>query len=259
VFYLYQEFSDQQNLPRFDTSTLTFGYDQLFRDNRFSGLDRIGDANQVSVGLTTRFVDARSGRQYLRASIGEIVYFRDREVTLAGNPTADDRHSSSALAAELGWSLSRGWSLSGTMIWDSADNQVDEAAANLQYRTNNRHIFNVGYRNRRLSRVDQTDVSVYWPVSRRFGVIGRWNYDVKSNRTIEGLGGIEYNDCCLQVRLVVRHFIDSPSAAKIGSTDADTGIFLQIVFKGLAGVGGALESVLETSVRGYRTETMNDF
>jgi LPS-assembly protein len=259
VFYLYQEFADQQNLPRFDSSTLTFGYDQLFRDNRFSGLDRIGDANQVSVGLTTRFIDARSGRQYLRASVGEIVYFRDREVTLGGDPTADDRHSSSALAGQLGWSFRRGWHLNGTIIWDSADNQVDEAAANLQYRTNNRHIFNVGYRNRRLAGVDQADVSVYWPISRRYGVIGRWNYDVKSNRTIEGLGGIEYNDCCLQARLVVRHFIDSPSAANIESTDADTGIFLQIVFKGLAGVGVALESVLEKSIRGYRTETMNDF
>jgi len=259
AFYLYQEFADQQNLPRFDTSTLTFGYGQLFRDNRFSGLDRIGDANQVSVGVTTRFVDARSGRQYLRASVGEIIYFRDREVTLVGAPTDDDKHASSALAGQLWWSFRRGWYLTGTMIWDSADNEVDEAAAALQYRTNNRHIFNLGYRNRKVSRVDQTDVSVYWPISRHYGLIGRWNYDLKSNRTIEGMGGIEYNDCCLQVRLVVRQFIDSPSAANIENIDTDTGIFLQIVFKGLAGVGTALESVLQKSIRGYTTETMNGY
>ena len=101
LFYLYQEFEDQSQLPRFDTSELTFSYSQLYRDNRFSGLDRIGDANQLSVGVTTRFINSQTGREYLRASIGEIVYFDDRAVTLSGAISADDRHGTSALASQL--------------------------------------------------------------------------------------------------------------------------------------------------------------
>jgi LPS-assembly protein len=259
VFYLYQEFADQQNLPRFDVSSLTFGYSQLFRNNRFSGLDRIGDANQLSGGITSRFINAESGREYLRASVGEIVYFRDRKVTLAGPPTIDDTHNASALAGELTWSFRRGWRLTGTMVWDPVDNEIDEAAAAVQYRADSRHILNLGYRNRKDSRIDQTDVSLYWPVSRHFGLIGRWNYDIKNGRTIESLGGIEYNDCCWQVRLVAQSFIDNPSAARVEDLEKDEGFFLQVVFKGLAGVGTALESVLQKSVIGYQTETRNGY
>ena len=254
AYYLYQEFAEQDELPRFDVSELDFRYDQLFRDNRFTGLDRIGDANQLAVGLTTRFVDKRSGREHLRASIGQIKYFRDRRVTLSGDPDADDRHGVSALAGELSWSITRRWRARGTLVWDTADGKVDEAAGALQYRGDNRHIFNIGYRNRDNIDVDQTDLSVYWPLGRSYAVIGRWNYDLVSDRTIEALAGIEYNDCCWQLRLVARHFLDSPTARNFEDIDADRGIFLQIVFKGLAGFGGTLESVMQRGIKGYRPE-----
>jgi LPS-assembly protein len=253
VFYLYQEYEDQSTLPNFDVSKLTFGYSQLYRDNRFSGLDRIGDANQLSIGLTTRFVDGANGREYLRASIGQIVYFRDRRVTL-GRPTDDDQDGSSALAGELSFALARAWRLTGTLVWDVKDNQVDEAAAALTYRRDSRHMFNLGYRKRLESNIHQTDAALYWPLGRRFGLIGRWNYDIESGRTIEGLAGIEYNNCCWQLRLVARRYIDSPSAAQIATVDADKGIFFQFVFKGLAGFGDRLEAVLRRGIRGYSTE-----
>ena len=82
-------------------------------------------------------------------------------------------------------------------------------------------------------------------------MLGRWNYDLVSGRTIEGMGGIEYNDCCWQIRLLARRFIDSPSARQIESIEADQGVFLQVVFKGLAGIGSKIESVLERGIRGY--------
>ena len=255
VFYLYQEFEDQSALPRFDATALTFSYSQLFRDNRFSGLDRIGDANQAAVGVTTRFVDAASGREYLRASLGEIVYFEDRDVTLSGAPAASEQQSTSALAGELSASIAASWRVSGTLVWDPHDDQVDEVAGGIQYRRDNRHIVNLGYRKRLLDDIDQTDLSVYWPVSRHYAVMGRWNYDVVSGRTIEGFGGIEYNDCCWQIRLMARRFLDSPTGADLDTIEADEGVFLQIVFKGLAGVGTKVDSVLERGIRGYRTES----
>lgn len=259
VYYLYQAFSDQSALPRFDASVLTFGYSQLFRDNRFTGIDRIGDANQAAVGVTTRFVDARSGREYVRASLGEIVYFRDRRVTLAGAPGEAESRSSSALAGELSARLPGAWSLTGTVVWDPHENQVDEGAVALQYRRDNRHIFNAGYRKRVQGDIAQSDLSLYWPVSRHFGVIARWNYDFDSGRTIEGFGGIEYNDCCWQIRVMARRFLDSPTGRDLDLVEADNGVFLQVVFKGLAGVGGKVESMLQRGIRGYRSETEYGF
>ena len=258
IYYLYQEFDEQSELPRFDATRLTFGYSQLFRDNRFSGLDRIGDANQGSVGLTTRFIDSQTGKEYLRASIGEIFYFEDREVTLSGNPSVDEMRSSSALASEVAASLWGNWRVFGTLVWDPHDNEVEEGGGGIGYRRDNRHIFNIGFRNRREDDIEQADISLYWPIGGRFAIMGRWNYDLISKRTIEGFGGLEYSDCCLQVRLMARRFLDSRTN-DFADIEGDDGIFLQIVFKGLAGFGTKVESVLERGIRGYRSPQQRDY
>jgi len=259
VYYLYQEFDEQAALPLFDASKLTFGYSQLFRDNRFSGLDRIGDADQVSLGVTTRFISQDNGREHFRFSVGEIFYFDDRRVTLNGTPGADEMQDNSALAAEMSAALAGHWRLLGNIVWDPDDNQVDEGGAAIQYRRDNRHIFNIGYRNRVEEDIEQTDLSLYWPITKHLAIMGRWNYDLVSGRTIEGFGGIEYGDCCLQVRLMARRFLDSPTARDFEDIEADDGIFVQIVFKGLAGFGTKVESVLERGIRGYRSPEQRDY
>ena len=259
LYYLWQEYDEQSALPVFDASRLTFGYTQLFRGNRFSGLDRIGDANQLSTGITTRFLSASTGAEYFRFSLGEIFYFEDRRVTLSGGVTAQEQQSSSAIASEMAARLAKHWRLTGTIVWDPHDNEVDEGGAGIQYRLDNRHIINLGFRHRREQDIEQSDFSLYWPVSDRISIMGRWNYDLVSGRTIEGFGGIEYSDCCLQVRLLARRFLDAPTFQSLQDVQADEGIFLQIVFKGLAGFGTKVESVLERGIRGYRSPQANSY
>ena len=259
IYYLYQEFEPQAELPSFDATVLTFSFSQLFRDNRFSGLDRIGDANQASLGITTRFLNPVNGNEYVRASIGAINYFEDRRVTLGGAAGEAERQSTSAVAGELAARVAGRWAATGSLIWDPHENRWDEGAVALQYRGDNRHIVNLGYRRRRQDDIQQTDVSLYWPISRHYAVMGRWNYDVVSGRTVEGFGGIEYNDCCWRIRLMARRFLDSPTGRNLETVEADEGIFLQIVFKGLAGFGDKVESVLRRGIRGYSTEMVDDF
>ena len=249
--YFYQGYEDQDQLPLFDATDLTFGYQQLFRSNRFSGLDRIGDANQLAIGLTSRFLNRADGREHLRASLGQILHFKDRRVALRGRPDDDAERNVSALAGELAAQFSNRWRLSATLIWDPSDNQVDEGAAALSYRAGGRRLFNLAYRNRLRDKISQTDISFHWPVARKYAVIGRWNHDLASGRTIEGMAGIEYNDCCLRIRLVARHYLDQPAARSLAEVDEDSGVFLQILFKGLAGLGGGVDTMLERSVYGY--------
>jgi LPS-assembly protein len=99
-FYLYSQYDEQSDQPDFDSAELTFNYNQLFRDTRFSGRDRLDDANQVSIGLTTRFLDARSGEEYFNASIGQIYYFTNRRVRLNASDPELDRPNSE-LAGEF--------------------------------------------------------------------------------------------------------------------------------------------------------------
>ena len=252
--YLYQGYEDQDHLPLFDAKDLTFSYLQLFRENRFSGLDRIGDANQLSMGLTTRFIDGASGREHLRASLGQIRHFRRRRVTLSGHPTDNDLRQASALAGELSATFANRWQLSGTLIWDQADNRVDEGAGVLSYRSGGRRILNMAYRNRIQDDIDQTDISLHWPLGDNYALMARWNYDLAGGRTIEGMGGLEYNDCCWRIRLLARRYLDHAAARSLAHVDSDSGVFLQLLFKGLGGLGGRMDSLLERSIRGYVAE-----
>lgn len=254
VFYLYQEFEDQDDLPLFDVSDLTFRYDQLWRDNRFSGVDRIGDANQLSVGLTSRLMNAASGREYLRASIGQIRYFDDRRVTRTGTQNPLDLSRRSEFAGELVSRFGR-WAVGGDVIWDPTQDQVTRGGAFITRRINNRKILHLGYRFQRDS-IDQTDLAAIWPIRERFALIGRWNFDLNTRRTIEGLAGIEYNDCCWKLRLVGRRYLDTPSARQFADAVSRTGIFFQVVFKGLGTLDDSVENLLSESIRGYVPEEL---
>ena len=74
--------SDQSYIPDFDTAIRSFSFDQLFERNRFSGGDRVGDSNQLTVALTSRFNDLVTGAERARFSIGQVHYYDDREVEL---------------------------------------------------------------------------------------------------------------------------------------------------------------------------------
>ncbi len=255
MFYLYVPETDQDELPLFDTGRYDFSFSQLFRENRFSGRDRVGDANQMALAVTTRFIEHGTGRERFRASLGQLYYFHDREVTLPDREM--DTDSASELIAELAGQISNSWSAAADFQWDPHDSQTQKISLNLRYRPDPFTVLNLGYRVRRertavgtlVDRtVEQTDVSLRWPITPSWSVIGRWNYSIQSAETLESVAGIEYNSCCWGIRAAARRFISTSTGS------FDTGIFLQIELKGLAGFGAGARSFLERSVPGYRAE-----
>jgi LPS-assembly protein len=75
MVYSYVPYRNQDELPIFDTGIPDLNLTELFRTNRYVGYDRIGDANQLALAVTTRLFDTVSGTQYLSATIGQIRYF----------------------------------------------------------------------------------------------------------------------------------------------------------------------------------------
>ncbi len=267
LYYLYQQYRDQSELPRFDVTALNFSFSQLFRDNRFAGIDRIGDANQLSVAVTSRFLRADNGRERLRANLGQILYFDDRRVTRAGAPTLADRRSNSAWAGELVGGLGPHWRARASALWNPYDGALDESAVHLQYR-GDRHrlgdgekLLNLGLRTRRQDDplVKQTEVSSYWPLAARWSVLGYWHYDLEYQRTLEGFAGLEYNDCCWRVRVVGRRHYRVPNSRLQDEGRNQRGIYVQLIFKGMADVGGRLESIMENGIRGYRAGDVHGY
>jgi len=261
LFYLYNEFEDQSDIPDFDSSELTFGVSQLFRENRFSGKDRIGDTSQLTMAVTTRFLDER-GQEKASASIGQIQYFKDRRVTINNSIGADERTNNSALVSELRYQFNDNWRINSYLEWDTSADNLDVGNFQFRYQSDINHILNFSYRFRDSNsaltasgfdrRIKQTDISAVWPVAQNWGLIGRWNYDHANSRNLESIAGLEYNNCCYTVRVVARKWIDN-DALFFGNMDDNTGIFLQFELKGLGSVlGGNVSGFLNNGISGYR-------
>lgn len=241
LFYLYTPYRDQNGIPTFDTGELTFSSAALFRENRFSGADRQGDANQISLGVTTRFTDHDSGFEYLNATIGEIFYLEDRRVT----NTTDSLQTSnrSDLVADATVNLSRYASLSSSLQWDTYQEHMSKSSLTYQYRQDERHILNARYRQERSSQ-EQVDLSAYWPLSQHWSGVARYYYSLRDEQTLEGVAGLEYDTCCWSLRFVARRYTSD------GITSSNA-FFIQLNLKGLTSIGDEPTSFLEEGIFGY--------
>ena len=244
AFYLFVPHEGQDDIPVFDTGEYTFSFAQLFREDRFSGSDRIGDANQVALALTSRLLSQGSGEELLRASIGQIYFFRDRDVQLSpGDGVETD--GTSDLVAELSAQIYDDWRLTTGFQWNVDDRQTNRNTLRLRYQPDTERVLNLEYRFVR-DAVEQTDLSFRWPIKNNWGVVGRWNYALPESRTLEAVGGIEYNSCCWSARAVARRFQTNTDG------EFDNAIFLQLELKGLAGVGRSTADFLRRTIPGYR-------
>jgi LPS-assembly protein len=295
AYYLYVPEEDQTDIPVFDTGESSFNYAALWRDNRFSGKDRIGDANQLSLGFTSRWIEP-NGFERQRFSLGQTFYFKDREVQMPGikfRERAEAQSSVSPYALEYMYRFNRDWNFTSDFNWDPDTHRTRSGSAMFHYQPedNPGKIINLGYRYRNDTmrydqasgtwtygadfgvpayatdadpnttfikdyyKINQHDFSVIWPIVPQWSVIARWQHDYSRNRTLEAMGGFEYDNCCWKLRLINRYWIDydeydlNPEV----NEEADNGIFLQIVFKGLGGVvGSQVESFLSEGINGYR-------
>jgi LPS-assembly protein len=245
LFYLGTPYVDQEDLPNFDTSNVTFGFPSLFQENRFAGSDKVGDANQLTAALTSRMLSDSTGAELLRASIGQIFYFRDRKVQLSGDTPATE--NSSAVVAELASELNQNWRFRAGIQWDpnESDNEVKQGLFSMHYKDGEERLLNAEYNYTRDS-VEQTDLSGRWPVSNRWSLVGRWTYSQLFEETVQAFAGIEYDNCCWRVRLIGQQLLTNIDS------DPDNSLLLQFQLKGLGGWGTADDEFLERNISGYR-------
>ena len=242
LFYLYVPEEDQDDLPVFDTGDYDTNFWTLFRDNRFTGPDRMGDANQLAVAMTSRILEPGSGIQRFSASLGSLLYFSDRKVTLPGETPGTD--SSSDLIGEMTLALARNWKADAEVHWDPHESQTTRNDYRLQYRTGPRQLVNLSYR-RRSEFQEQTDLSFLWPLSPAWHMVGRWYYSLETSEIIEAIAGIGYESCCWGAQLVGRSYIKNRDEDRVDE------IFLQMEFKGLAKIGTLVDDVLERGILDY--------
>ncbi|MGH8247493.1 MAG: LPS-assembly protein LptD [Gammaproteobacteria bacterium] len=264
LYYLYVPDDDQSDLPVFETSIYNLSYASLFREDRFSSADRVGDANQFTLAFTSRLINRSNGSELGYVRVGQSYLLSDQDVirqrlTPDGGIVSDGRTTDDTLGpviGEFGLNLPRDWNLRGELHWEPNDNITEKMVFRAQYRPDDRRVLNLSYRVRRapsgeLQRnpvdIEQTDVSFHWPLGPQWAVIGRWNYAVPESKSLELFGGIEYESCCWGIRAVARRFLSDLDG------DYSTGVFLQIELKGLAGIGAKTGDFLHQRIPGYET------
>ena len=247
LYYLYVPYREQGNLPLFDTRLMSFDYWQLFSPNRFSGADRQMDANNLTAALTTRLLDD-SGVERLSASFGQIRYFEPQRVQLPGVSPTD--WTGSSYVAQLGVQLNDNWRLNSAYQWSPNTRRTDLGTLALQRRIGLDGILNFSYRYRR-GLLEQYDASAVYPLSERWRLLGRWTYSVHERRTVEAMAGVEYESCCVAVRVVGRHYVRSFNFTR-DRAETNNALMFELEFKGLGAFNGQTEDVLRRGILGYQ-------
>ena len=245
LLYVHIPQRDQSGLPVFDTITPDINLVQLFRRNRYVGIDRIGDTDHISMGITSRILDVSTGRELVSATIGQTRYFSDRTVTLPNQTMATS--ASSDYIAQLRFSLFKNVNFDFGHQWGAGTSGTTKSEARLQYRPANNKVLNLAYRYRRNS-LEQGDLSWSWPIASHWNFVGRYNFSFRDQEVMEEFFGLEYESCCWGLRLVSRRHIST----RDGTRDSSFG--LQLVLKGMTSVGTAADKLLERGILGYSAD-----
>jgi LPS-assembly protein len=229
LFYLYVPYKNQDDLPDFDSAPFTFGFSQLFHFNRFTGVDRQSDANQLTLALTTRSINQVSGRELWSLSFGQIVYFETQRVLPAGTGELLDDNASPFIA-EFMLRPSRTLSSRISAQWDWQNSAIDVAVLGVTHTAASGRHLGAEYRFRRDS-LDQFDLRSYQPINESWRVLGRVNYSLKDSDLLAAEAGFEYDSCCWALRVVAKRFLRNRNR------DHRDAVYVQLVLKGLGNIG----------------------
>ena len=241
MFYVYIPSAKQSDIPIFDTSEADLNFSSLFRENQYTGNDRVNNANQLSLALTTRFIESDTGIQRLTASIGQRYYFADQTVSLPSETLR--KSNSSDIIAGLSSYLKTNWNVDAFWQYNTDDSRSVRTTVSSHYMPEPGKSLNLSYSYRR-DLLDQFDVSAQWPLGKGWYGIGRANYSLRESHIIETLAGLEYDAGCWQTRTVIQR-------VSTATANANYALFFQIELGGLASIGANPLSVIKRSVPGY--------
>jgi LPS-assembly protein len=239
LFYVNTPFRDQSSFPNFDSANADFNFAQIFSENRFTGHDRIGDSNQITTALVSRFIE-ENGEERFKLALGQRFHFNTQRVTL-DNTVSPSR--SDLLLAGAG-KLSNTLSAEASLQISQSDRQSIRSNYGMRWQPAAKKVLNVDYRFQRDS-LKQVDLSGQWPVADRWYAVGRSNYSLRDRKLVDGLVGFEYKDDCWSFRLVGQRFATS-------SNTNTTAFFIQLELNGLSKLGSNPLDVLKKNISGYQ-------
>lgn len=263
VYYLNVPYKNQSFYPAFDSAYMIFNTDQLFRNNRFSGLDRISDANQIGYGSTMRWISPKTGLEVARFSVGQLRYFSERKVQLCYNSDGTCTDSPlflgfvsplstySPIASKFTYALSSVWSASSDYVWDPYTSDTNNGNVTVRYQPTPNRILSLGYNyivsgNIIISNLEngnvptiiknsplnQATASYAWPLTENWSSLAAYSYNISAGYSMLTFLGLQYDSCCWAARIIGgRQFKSLGIDTQLPTYNNN--IYFQILLKGL--------------------------
>ena len=256
IQYLYTPNKDQNNIGLFDTTKLQDDFYGLFRDRRFSGVDRIAAANQITLGATTRIFD-KQNEELFNLSVGQIFYLSD-----SAKPTEQDfageNNYNALFAGEAMWHWHRRWYLSGGIQYDTDGKQIIQSHVTLDYKGDDNELVQLNHRYANDvsgNTIEQIGMFTSVPIDDNWQFVASYHRDIETGRSIEVFSGLQYESCCWAVQITGRRQIETDLNQSINQEQAifDSGIGIKFVLKGLGGKSSYdAQKLLREGIFGYR-------
>jgi len=260
LLYVYTPYRDQSAIPVFDSTVSNLSFTTIFGENLFAGGDRIADANQLTIGAISRFIDPGTGVESLRLAAAQRLYFDVQRVSIPGVPTRTDPRSDLLFAAS--------GDLGGSHHVDAGvqvgvrDATVPRFGLSWRWWPSHDRLLNVALRYQERDYA-QIDTSWRWPVAARWNTLGRINWSFLREeldpataavkpvepQLLQGVLGLEYLADCWIGRLVLQRFVTA-------TAQRTTAVFVQFELSGLARIGQDPFDILTRSIPGYRVPSM---
>lgn len=247
LYYVNIPYKDQSKIPIFDSGLTDFNFAQIFSENRYSGFDRVNDANQLTAAVTTRFLDASTGVERFKAMVGQRYYFKPQRVTIPGETTrAADFSNLVAAVNGLIWPKTYA---DAAWEYNYRDGTNERLSLGMRFQPELGKVLSASYRYTRdpltdKSTVDQFDIAGQWPLNGQWYAVGRYNWSMKDSQLLEAIGGLEYNAGCWSVRGVVQRL-------EAVSGSPNTTFYFQLELNDFGSIGSNPLGLLRRSIPGY--------
>jgi LPS-assembly protein len=248
AYLLYIPVGNQDSNPIFDSGIKEFKY-SLFSENKFYGEDRLNDAKQMTLALTHRIINEESGDELFTGTLGQIIYFDDRDIHLTSNKKS---HSdSSNIIGLMNTKINNRSSLSLGAVYNPHAGHGMRNTARYRYDASagaKNKLFNADYRFNRGDE-EEIDLSGVYSFNRSLSLLGKYNYSFSNNRSdiedqIDTMFGVEINSCCYAIKAVIRDYWTG--------SEKDNVFYLEFLPKGLTSTNNATANVLREGIPGYQ-------
>jgi LPS-assembly protein len=265
VQYLYIPEKDQTDIGLYDTTSLQDDYNGLFRDQSYSGLDRISGANQYTWGITSRVLD-ESNLEVFRLSVGRIQYLSENnifdEIILnTNNAVEPTTNQQSSLAANLFYRLNHKWQISSDIQYNTRESFTNKSQMSLNYQIDKYNSVQLNHRYTRNvsgSSLEQASLLASFAINKDWAFVGRLTEDLQQSRSLESYAGLQYESCCWAIRIAYHRYINSnlsdDGLFNENRDEFNSGFVLQFIIKGLDGTQGPIgtQEMFDSSIFGYK-------